>query len=118
MVEGREFDMRDQRLDVTPSTVLPVVINQTAAHAFFGNADPLGRRISDSAEAPSAAANPMDPVVHAAGSGSGRSYTVVGVVKDLSAPMSRPTWRRPPRPCPRSICRSPAAISPIRPPTT
>lgn len=89
MVEGREFDMRDQRLDVTPSTVLPVVINQTAAHAFFGNADPLGRRISDSAKAPSAAANPMDPVVHAAGSGSGRSYTVVGVVKDLSAPMSQ-----------------------------
>jgi predicted permease len=88
MLEGREFDMHDQRLDVTPATVLPVVINQTAAHAFFGNLDPLGRRISDSGRAYSA--DPMDSMGLLPGArGSGKSYMVVGVVKDLSAPMSQ-----------------------------
>jgi len=71
MLEGREFDDRDQRLDPakTPgkSIALPAIINETAARAFFGSRDPMGRRISET----------------------GKSYEVIGVVKDLSAPMSQ-----------------------------
>jgi predicted permease len=71
MLAGREFDVRDQQIDPakTPEKgiALPAVINQTAARAFFENRDPLGRRLSDA----------------------GKSYEVVGVVKDLSAPMSQ-----------------------------
>jgi predicted permease len=88
MLEGREFDLRDQRVEVTSATVLPVVINQTAAHAFFGNRDPLGRRLSDSGNAFTSTADPMDMMGRASGLGRAKSYTVVGVVKDLSAPMS------------------------------
>jgi ABC-type antimicrobial peptide transport system permease subunit len=43
-----------------------VVLNETAAREFFGNNDPLGRRLLEMS----------------------RAYQVVGVVKDLSAPMS------------------------------
>jgi ABC-type antimicrobial peptide transport system permease subunit len=46
---------------------LPAVINQTGAHVFFGSDDPLGRRIGDGS----------------------KSYEVIGVVKDLSAPLSQ-----------------------------
>ena len=67
VLAGREFDMRDQRLEPAKGQALPVVINQTAAAAFFASADPLGRRIL----------------------GAGKSYEVVGVVKDLSAPLSQ-----------------------------
>jgi len=73
MLAGREFNARDEHLDPArspgKSISLPVVINETAARAFFGNGDPLGRRISET----------------------GKSYEVVGVVKDLSAPMSQAT---------------------------
>jgi ABC-type antimicrobial peptide transport system permease subunit len=44
-----------------------VVINATASHAFFGGRDAIGRRILDGS----------------------KSYEVIGVVKDLSAPMSQ-----------------------------
>src|SRR6185437_14942004 len=51
MLEGREFDVREERLDPakTPdkSVALPVVINETAARELFGAADPLGRRFSE-----------------------------------------------------------------------
>ena len=67
VLAGREFDAKDQRLEPAKTQVLPVVINQTAAHAFFGNGDPIGRRISDA----------------------GKSYVVAGVVKDQSAPNSQ-----------------------------
>jgi predicted permease len=67
MLEGREFNSRDQHIEPGPDTALPVVINTTAARAFFGDSEPLGRRIADN----------------------GKSYEVVGVVKDLSAPMSQ-----------------------------
>ncbi len=67
VLAGREFDARDQRVDPSKTQVLPVVLNQTAAHAFFANGDPIGRRISDA----------------------GKSYEVVGVVKDQSAPNSQ-----------------------------
>ena len=65
VLKGREFDVRDQRID-TKSTPLPVVLNESAAREFFGNRDPLGRRISETS----------------------RAYEVVGLVKDLTAPMS------------------------------
>ena len=67
LLEGREFGMRDQRLEPAKGQAVPVVINQTAAHALFDSADPLGRRILDA----------------------NKSYEVVGVVKDLSAPQSQ-----------------------------
>ena len=66
MIEGREFDERDQRIDALKTKLLPVVLNETAAHEFFGNHDPLGQRLLDASLA----------------------YEVVGMVKDLSAPMS------------------------------
>lgn len=66
MLEGREFDARDQRSDPGKSKLLPVVLNQTAARSFFEARDPIGRRISDTSG----------------------SYEVVGVIKDLSAPGS------------------------------
>ncbi len=66
MMEGREFDQRDQRIDAAKSKSLPVVLNETAARELFGNRDPLGRRLEETS----------------------RAYQVVGVVKDLSAPMS------------------------------
>jgi macrolide transport system ATP-binding/permease protein len=66
MIEGREFDVRDQRTDNSKGKALPVIVNQTAAHDFFGNRDPIGRRILESSQA----------------------YEVVGLVKDLSTPMS------------------------------
>jgi predicted permease len=67
MLAGREFDLHDQRTEPSPGKALPAILDQTAAQAFFGNGDPIGRRISDT----------------------GKSYEVVGVVKDLSAPMSQ-----------------------------
>ena len=66
VLQGREFDIRDQRMESSKGQALPVVINQTAADEFFGQSQPVGRRISDA----------------------GKTYTVVGVVKDLSAPES------------------------------
>jgi predicted permease len=65
-LEGREFDVRDQRIDAAANKFLPVVLNEAAAHDLFGNRDPLGRRISESSA----------------------KYDVVGLVKNLSAPMS------------------------------
>jgi len=65
-LEGREFDARDQRIDASQGQALPIVLNETAARGFFGSRDPLGRRISETS----------------------RTYEVVGVVKDLSAPLS------------------------------
>jgi len=66
VLEGREFQMRDQRLEPAKGQAMPVVINQTAAAAFFASTDPIGRRILEAS----------------------KSYEVVGVVKDLSAPLS------------------------------
>ncbi|MBZ5607131.1 MAG: ABC transporter permease [Acidobacteriia bacterium] len=66
MLEGREFSPSDQRIDSSKNQLLPVVLNETAAREFFGNRDPLGRRIAEGS----------------------RAYDVAGVVKDLSAPLS------------------------------
>jgi len=70
MLAGREFDLRDEHLNpgkTDQNIALPVILNETAAQAFFGSRDPLGRRLSET----------------------GKSYVVVGVVKDLPAPMSQ-----------------------------
>jgi ABC-type antimicrobial peptide transport system permease subunit len=66
ILEGREFDIRERHLEQSNSRPLPVVINQSAAHEFFGSAEPLGRRLSDVSNA----------------------YEVIGVVKDLPSPGS------------------------------
>ena len=67
MLAGREFLDRDQRIEAAGSStstlpaVLPVVLNETAARAFFGNGNALGKRLRDGQQ----------------------SYEVVGVVHDL-----------------------------------
>ncbi len=61
LVRGREFDERDQRAGTRPGMTTPAILNQTAARALFGNADPIGRRLREGAE----------------------SYTVVGVSRDV-----------------------------------
>ena len=62
VLEGREFSDRDQRVDSSSTAALPVVINQSAAHELFGNADPIGRRITEQPQ----------------------SYEVIGVVPDMN----------------------------------
>lgn len=63
MLAGRDFDDRDQRIQTAGSTaaVLPVILNQSAAHGFFGNSNAVGKRLRDGAQ----------------------SYEVVGVVRDF-----------------------------------
>ena len=60
---GREFEIRDERTnpDASSALGLPVVLNQDAAHAFFGNGNAIGRHLRDDAH----------------------SYQVVGVSPDL-----------------------------------
>ncbi len=64
LLAGREFNARDQNIDANQP--LPVVLNETAAHKFFGNSDPVGKRLTETSH----------------------TYQVVGLVKDLSAPLS------------------------------
>jgi macrolide transport system ATP-binding/permease protein len=45
VVRGAESGFRDLRYDSDTSAMLPVVINQSAAHQLFGGADPLGQLI-------------------------------------------------------------------------
>jgi predicted permease len=45
VVRGAESGFRVLRSDSDTSAMLPVVINQSAAHQLFGSADPLGRLI-------------------------------------------------------------------------
>ena len=45
-MRGAEVSDRDLGLDRAPSDILPAVINQTAAKDLFGDADPLGGRIT------------------------------------------------------------------------
>jgi macrolide transport system ATP-binding/permease protein len=66
MLAGREFEDRDQRIETSASgssaSVLPVVLNKTAARGLFGDGNAVGQRISED----------------------GQSYEVVGVVRDLN----------------------------------
>jgi predicted permease len=59
-VRGREFTDGDQQ---SSSSVLPALLNQTAAHEFFGGDGPLDRAIRDDQH----------------------SYTVIGVVPDIKS---------------------------------
>ena len=68
MLAGREFTDRDQRTDASPSTALPVILNQTAAQELFKNEDAIGRRIAQQPQ----------------------SYEVIGVVRDLKGPTMAP----------------------------
>jgi predicted permease len=45
MLRGADFEDQGLLSDDGPGRILPAVINQTAATALFGEADPLGRRI-------------------------------------------------------------------------
>jgi len=63
MLAGREFDEQDQRSQAEKSNAVafPVVLNERAARAFFGNDDVIGKRLRDDKQ----------------------SYQVVGVVPDI-----------------------------------
>jgi hypothetical protein len=61
MLAGREFMELDQRSQADGSKALPVVLNESAAHGFFGKGNAIGARIKDDKH----------------------SYEVVGVVHDL-----------------------------------
>jgi len=61
MMAGREFAELDLRSRGSESTMLPAVLNESAARRFFGFANAIGRRIRDEK----------------------RSYEVVGLVHDL-----------------------------------
>ncbi|HMD39834.1 MAG TPA: ADOP family duplicated permease [Candidatus Acidoferrum sp.] len=63
MLSGREFEPADQRVQPDPSkpSSLPAVLNESAAHKFFGNQNALGKRVRDDQ----------------------RSFEVVGVVRDI-----------------------------------
>jgi len=64
---GREFEERDQRIDArtdgSKGVALPMILNQSAAHGLFGDANPVGRRITEDTQ----------------------SYEVIGVVRDLKS---------------------------------
>ena len=66
LLAGREFDRRDQQTDGAKDKPLAAVLNETAAREFFGSAEALGRRVEERS----------------------RAFEVVGVVKDLSAPLN------------------------------
>jgi predicted permease len=61
LLAGREFVELDQRDQADGSKTLPVVLNENAAHKFFGNGNALGQHVRDDKQ----------------------SYEVVGVVNDL-----------------------------------
>jgi macrolide transport system ATP-binding/permease protein len=63
LLSGREFEERDQRgrREGSKTYSLPAVLNETAAHVFFGGGNALGKRLKDDKQ----------------------SYEVVGVVRNL-----------------------------------
>ena len=85
MLAGREFVEADQRSHGDGSKTLPAVLNESAARAFFGNGNALGKRVRDDK----------------------RPYEVVGVVPDFKdvqgfsesiiyLPLTSRDFRRPP----------------------
>ncbi len=64
-IQGREFDERDQRVETqgAKGVALPMILNESAAHGLFANANPVGQRITEDAQ----------------------SYEVIGVVHDLKS---------------------------------
>jgi predicted permease len=87
LLEGREFDAHDQRVEAGADTrlkepkggslasagpnaalsnvALPIILNQSAAHGLFGNENPVGRRITENE----------------------RAYEVIGIARDLKTGM-------------------------------
>ena len=66
LLAGREFDERDQRLNIDPTSQgagqsLPLILNQKAAHALFGGSSAVGKHLH----------------------GDRQEYEVVGVVPDM-----------------------------------
>ncbi len=61
MLTGEEFTGLDQRHQGDDSKILPAVLNESAARAFFGNGNAIGERVRDDKQ----------------------SYEVIGVVHDL-----------------------------------
>jgi hypothetical protein len=85
MLAGREFTELDQRLQADESKALPAILNESAAHGFFGNGSAIGKRITDDKQ----------------------SYEVVGVAPNLQTgvgfrqsvvylPLTRRDFARPP----------------------
>ena len=82
VVRGREFSERDQRVSASGGAALAAIINQTAAHEFFGEDDPIGRRITADqsfiVDANGLMGNrPMGTLSEH------QNYTVVGIVRDI-----------------------------------
>jgi macrolide transport system ATP-binding/permease protein len=61
LLAGREFVEPNQRSHADRSNTLPAVLNESAAHGFFGTGNAIGKRVRDDKQ----------------------SYEVVGVVRDL-----------------------------------
>jgi macrolide transport system ATP-binding/permease protein len=85
MLAGREFTELDQRSQTDGSKTLPAVLNESAAHGFFGHGNAIGERVRDDKQ----------------------SYEVVGLVDDLRTgvgisqsviylPLTERNFRRPP----------------------
>jgi predicted permease len=64
VLAGREFEERDERIspDESKAAALPVVLNESAARALFGNGNAIGQRVTEDHQ----------------------PYEVVGVVHDLT----------------------------------
>jgi predicted permease len=63
VLQGREFNDHDLQSDAPKGAVIPMILNQTAAHELFATGDALGRRVNLKEQA----------------------YEVVGVVRDVQA---------------------------------
>jgi len=65
MLAGREFGQRDQQIEIpadgSKTIALPIVLNESAARALFGNRNAIGRRVTEEKQ----------------------SYEVVGIAHDL-----------------------------------
>ena len=71
MLAGREFAELDQRTDSAESKIVPVVLNETAAHKFFGHGNALGKHIREDLQSKDLQSKDQ------------QSYEVVGVVHDF-----------------------------------
>jgi len=67
MLSGREFGAADERSKADAANSLPVILNESAARKFFADGNALGKHLQDGKH----------------------SYEVVGVVRDLSAGLTR-----------------------------
>jgi macrolide transport system ATP-binding/permease protein len=66
ILAGRDFTDRDQHINLSHDSAVPLIVNQTAARELFGNLNPIGRRIEQPQQ----------------------TYEVIGMARDLKAPTS------------------------------